>query len=140
MIRQRIPAQTPAEEKRAYQIATERDEDRCQRCLRNCGGSQRHHRQPRDGRNTLPSNLIVLGSGCHQHATDHPAQALIDGWSVPRHTTLTPAEWPARRWLMTSYNTRRLAWVLLLNEPDNGRWWIEITEVEAAYRMKKGGA
>lgn len=116
-------------------LATERDEDTCQRCLRDCGGSQRHHRQPRDGRNTLLSNLIVLGSTCHLDVTTHPRDAIAQGWSMPRHTSVLPSQWPARRWLPTGKGTVQLGWVLLLDAPDRGVWWLEIPDDEAAARI-----
>lgn len=139
MIAPKRPKLTEKQERIAYSICTDRDENTCQRCGRG-GEPQRDHRQGRDPFNTTPANLQLLCQSCHSWKHAHPTQALIDGWSMPRHTTLTPEEWPARRYLRTAYGTRRKAWVLYLDEPVNGRWWIEITDIEAAYRMKKGGA
>ena len=58
---------------------------------------------------------------------------------MPRHTTIVPSEWPARRWLPTGYGTVRLAWVLYLDAPDQGVWWVEISDAEASKRMSDAG-
>lgn len=139
MIAQRRTKLTAAQERLAYAIATERDSidgfEVCQRCLRDCGGVHRDHRQNRDDFNTVPSNLQLLGAGCHNWKTEHPTDAILDGWAVPRHTTLTPAEWPARRRIRTRFGTTRLAWVLY----DDHGGYLEIDDTEARYRMFKGG-
>jgi hypothetical protein len=118
-----------ADESTAYEIATLRDLDTCQRCRRNCGPVARDHRQNRMVGNTVASNLQCLGLDCHIWKTEHPADALTEGWAVPRYAD--PAEWPARRWLPTEYGTLRLAWVLY---GDDGRV-TEINEREAMERM-----
>lgn len=139
MIAQRRTKLTAAQERRAYSIATARDSidgvEVCQRCLRGCGAVHRDHRQNRDAFNTVPSNLQLLGAGCHKWKTENPSDAILDGWAVPRHTTLTPAEWPARRQLRTRFGTVRTAWVLY----DDEGGFIEIDEREARFRMFKGG-
>ena len=136
MIAQKRPRQTRAEERAAYEVATIRDADTCQRCRRNCGPIARDHRQNRDGRNTVPSNLQCLGLACHLWKTEHPAEAVTEGWAVPRHTLLSPAEWPARRWVKTNLGTLRLAWVLY----DDAGGWAEIDEIEALQRMGRSAA
>jgi hypothetical protein len=135
VIEPKVTPTTAADEKRAYQVATIRDDDTSQRCLRNCGPTARDHRQNREPGNTVPSNLQVLGLRCHQWKTEHPKAAVAAGWSVPRHTALEPREWPARRWLPAPFGMVRLAWVLL----DDSGGWIEIDEVEATFRRRKGG-
>ena len=145
MIAQRRQKQTDAEKKRAYEAATIRDEDLCQKCLRDCGRgvTSRHHRQPRDAFNSIVSNLVVLGgtgtTGCHGFVTAHSRDAIAQGWAMPRHTTIVPSEWPARRWLPTGYGTVRLAWVLYLDAPDQGVWCVEISDAEASKRMSNAG-
>ncbi len=117
MISPKRPKLTARQERDAYAAATARDDDTCQRCQRYCGPVQRDHRQGRDAYNTVVSNLQCLGMACHQWKTEHPVQAVLDGWAVPRHTTLTPAEWPARRRIRTQFGTVRLGWVLYFDEP-----------------------
>lgn len=119
----------------AYDIATARDRNTCQRCLRYCGPTARDHRQNRMTGNTVASNLQVLGLACHLWKTEHPHHALADGWAVLRHTDMTPAEWPARRWFVTPYGTKRLGWVLY----DDVGGFIEITDQEAQFRRRKAG-
>lgn len=135
MIGPKTEKPTSAEERRAYTLVTARDDDLCQRCLRNCGpGTSRDHRKARSrGGLTVASNLQVLGgtgtAGCHGWKEGHPQDALAEGWSVP--SWADPADWPARRWLPTSWNTLRPAWVLYTDGGD----WDEISEDEARDRM-----
>ncbi|MCA0217948.1 MAG: hypothetical protein LCH43_11410 [Actinobacteria bacterium] len=124
-----------AEERAAYDLVTKRDDNRCVKCRRWCGRIERDHRQNRMPGNTVASNLQCLGEACHEWKTQHPTEALEQGWAVLRHTTLSPAEWPARRWLRTFWGTYRLAWVLY----DDEGGWVEIDDVEAAFRRRKGG-
>jgi hypothetical protein len=133
------PKPTPADEADAYELATLRDGDTCQRCLRNCGWgvTSRDHRKDRSvGGLTVVSNLQVLGgtgtTGCHGWKSAHPAEAVAEGWAVPGYAD--PAEWPARRWMRTVAG-RRLAWVLYSD--DGGV--TEITEEEARERMESMG-
>lgn len=125
---------TAAEERRAYAMVTERDEDRCQRCLRYCGPTNRDHRKDRGrGGLTVVSNLQCLGgsgtTGCHGWKTANPTDAIAEGWSVPSWGE--PADWPARRYVPTQWGTVRPAWVLY---GDDGSI-TEIDEEEARDRM-----
>lgn len=129
---------TPAEERASYALAAKRDDSQCQRC-RKFGSVQMDHRQNRMPGNTVPSNLQALCMPCHKWKTEHPHDAILEGWAVPRHTTLTPAEWPARRWVESRFGTVRLAWVLYFDEPEHGRMWLEIADIEARYRRKAAG-
>lgn len=135
------PKRTPltkAEERDAYETVTHRDAGTCQRCRRPGLHVERDHRQGRDAFNTTSANLQLLcgpfspSGGCHAWKTEHPADALADGWTVPRHAD--PAEWPARRWLRAVFGLRA-AWVLYRNDGT----WIEITEHEALERMGREG-
>lgn len=133
MIGQRTVRPTAAEERDAYELATLRDADTCQRCRRNCGPIARDHRKGRGvGGLTIVANLQCLGLGCHTWKTEHPADALEDGWTVPGWAD--PETFPARRWVGTKRGTLRLAWVVY----DNEGAWVEITEEEAA-RLRWGG-
>jgi hypothetical protein len=81
------------------------------------------------------SNLQLLGLACHTFKTEHPSEAVADGWAIPGWPAADPHEWPGRRWLRTAYGTRRLAWVLY--DDDGGV--TEITEEEARERMTAMG-
>lgn len=117
----------------AYELVTLRDANTCQRCRR-CGPTQRDHRKNRSqGGLTVASNLQILGLECHAFKTEHPKNALEQGWAVPSWGD--PKEWPARRWIGTGLGTVRLAWVLY--DDDGG--WLEITDAEAMERMKGAG-
>lgn len=131
MIRPKEPKPTAREERQAYRIATTRDSDTCQRCLRDCGATARDHRQNRQAGNTRASNLQVLGLRCHQWKTEHPKDALADGWACP--SWALPGEWPARRWIRAG-PVHRAAWVLYDDDGD----WFEITDHDAARRMEGG--
>jgi hypothetical protein len=136
MIRPKVGKPSKAEEKAAYVLATERDDNTCQRCLKHCGpGTSRDHRQDRSlGGLTLASNLQVLGgtgtTGCHGWKTDHPKAALEQGWAVPGWAD--PLEYPAPRWIF-SQGFWHLGWVLYDNDGD----WVEISDGVAMRRMRR---
>lgn len=136
MIGPKLTKPSKADERDAYELATLRDNDTCQRCKRNCGMgiTSRDHRKGRGvGGLTTPANLQVLGgtgtTGCHGWKGSHPATAMAEGWSVPGWAD--PLVWPARRWVKARTGLR-LAWVLYRND---GRW-DEISDEEAARRME----
>ena len=131
MIRPKTRKPTAAEEREAYAIATARDEGTCQRCLRDCGPIARDHRQNRQPGNTVASNLCLLGLGCHTWKTEHPADALDQGWAVPRWAD--PARWPARRWFRSDFTfTFREGWALY----DDAGNVTEITDRQALELME----
>ncbi len=132
MIGPKVDQPTVADARRAYAIATERDGELCQRCLRYCGPLARDHRQNRMPGNTVASNLNCLGLDCHIWKTEHPRAALEDGWAVPRWAD--PHEWPARRWFRTEVGTLRAGWALL----DDLGGVHEISVDEARRRMEGG--
>lgn len=129
MIGQKIPKLTVTEEQRAYDACTERDQGRCQRCGL-WGPTDRDHRQGRTAWNTTPANLHLLGGAfgcqCHVWKTLNPADAVRQGFAVPRWAD--PLEWPAYR-----YGVR---WVLYFDEPVDGEWWRVISNAEVAQRME----
>ena len=131
MIAPKIPKQSKADDQKAYDVATLRDNDTCQRCLRDCGPTARDHRRNRSqGGPTIVANLQVMGLRCHVFVTEHPAEAVAEGWAVPGYAD--PLVWPARRWFTGDFGVRTLGWVLYRN--DGG--FLEITADEAARRMK----
>lgn len=117
MIAPKTAKPTPKQETEAYLICIDRDDNTCQKCLRNCGAVQRDHRKNRSqGGLTLASNLQCLGAGCHQWKTEHPKAAVAQGWAVPG--SKDPARWPARRYLKSHSGMVRLAWVLYTDDGD----------------------
>ncbi len=130
MISPKMPKLTKAQEKHAYKVVTERDQGRCVRCGA-AGTVERDHRQNRTAYNTVPSNLHLLGGafgcGCHKWKTEHPQEAVEQGFAVPRWAR--PELWPAWRY--------DVGWVIYYDQPDiRGRWWSEITESTAHMLMR----
>ena len=131
MIRPKIAKQSKTDDQKAYDVATLRDNDTCQRCLRDCGPTARDHRRNRSqGGLTTVANLQIMGLRCHIFVTEHPAEAIAEGWAVPGFAD--PLVWPARRWFTGDYGIRTLGWVLL----DDAGHVLEITEDEALRRME----
>lgn len=133
MIGPKTTKPTRAEETNAYELATLRDLNTCQRCRRDCGPIARDHRQNRQAGNTTLQNLQCLGLACHLWKTEHPKAAVTEGWAVPRYAD--PAEWPARRWMPSGVaGTLRLVWVLYGAYTDDQLVTV-ITDEEAMRRM-----
>lgn len=132
MIKPKVPLPSKADEADAYELATLRDKDTCQRCRRDCGPTARDHRVNRSqGGRTVVSNLQVLGLGCHKWATEHPKDALAEGWAAPGYSD--PLVWPARRWMPVALGIVHLSWV----QYDNSGLVAVITEAEA-FRLMYG--
>lgn len=133
MIGPKTPKPTPAEERRAYAAATERDENRCVRCgwVGNC---QRDHRQNRQPGNTVLENLQLLCgprgdyAGCHVWKTENPTAAVLEGFAVPSYAR--PALWPG--WRIS------IGWVQYLDAPVGGEWWRPLAESTAHLLMTEG--
>lgn len=138
MIGPKKPKPTRAEEQSAYELATLRDHDVCQRCLQDCGPIARDHRQNRSqGGLTVVENLQCLGLACHDWKTAHGRMAASEGWGVPGWAD--PAEYPARRWVQTHGGALRLAWVLYVPHELYGAYpkgWREISDREADERRR----
>jgi 5-methylcytosine-specific restriction endonuclease McrA len=129
VIRPKTARPSKADEATAYELATIRDLNTCQRCRRDCGSIARDHRVNRSqGGETVASNLQLLGLGCHSWATEHPQDATAEGWAAPGYAE--PSVWPARRWLPSQYGLR-LAWVTY----DDAGGVTEITEGDRLVRM-----
>ncbi|QJU52952.1 HNH endonuclease signature motif containing protein [Herbiconiux sp. KACC 21604] len=106
----KVAPPTAKEEAEAYEIANDRDQNRCVRCG-SFDGVQRDHRKNRSqGGLTLASNLQLLCARCHLWKTDHHAEAVEEGWAVPMRKD--PAQWPARRQIRAGRPVRLLSWVL----------------------------
>lgn len=130
---QKVAKQTEAEKRAAYRITTERDSELCVRCRRAPGTNRDHRKNRSQGGRTTPANLQLLcGSGttgCHGWVTEHPKEAIEEGWACPGYAE--PADWPARRWMGTHLGALRLGWALY----DDRGGITRITEVEAMERM-----
>lgn len=133
MIAPKPPKLTKADERRAYQTATERDSGRCVFMAWDCQGAvQRDHRKNRSqGGATSPENLQLLCGKHHQWKTEHPDDAAREGYAVPGWAD--PAKWPARRYEPTAHGTMRPIWVLY-----KARGWTEITKEDAFLRITLG--
>lgn len=137
MIRPKRLKQSEANKRDAYEVTYHRDKATCQKCRRPGLHVERDHRQNRDPFNTVPSNLQLLcgpfspEGGCHKWKTEHPREAVAEGWAVPRWAD--PAEWPARRYFRNRWGVLRAGWALYA---DDGTV-TEITEQEAFRRMGK---
>lgn len=115
---------TARQEREAYEAATERDQRLCVRCGTNAT-THRDHRQNRDPFNTVPSNLQLLCAvNCHPWKNANPAQAVADGFAVPRWAR--PELWPAWR--------HGAGWVLY----DDTGGWREISQATADLLMNGG--
>lgn len=120
MIAPKTTKPTPREEKLAYEIATDRDDNRCQKCLRGLP-INRHHRKGRGvGGMTTAANIVLLcgsgNTGCHGWVTEHPRAAIEQGWACPGYAD--PTRWPARRYEPTRLGTVRAVWVLYSDDGD----------------------
>lgn len=140
MITPKQPKPSARAEQEAYELVALRDQDLCQRCRRDCGPIARDHRRNRSQQGlTVVENLQCLGLTCHDWKTAHPDEANRTGWGVPGWAD--PAEFPAKRWLLTGVGTLRLGWVLYLPVDAWPTAWRpedtyrEITDVEAAERI-----
>lgn len=135
MILPKTAKPSKADEEDAYEAATLRDNNTCQRCRRDCGPVARDHRQNRQPGNTILVNLQCLGLRCHIWKTEHARDALTEGWAVP--SWADPAEWPARRYTRDTFGVSRISWVLYLDAPGpDGLLWTVITAEEALRRME----
>lgn len=69
---------------------------RCERCGHPLGENlERHHRQRREVGGDRLANLLALHSRCHAYITEHPEEALANGWIVSSHAA-DPAAVPVR--------------------------------------------
>ena len=131
-----------ADELDAREIVNLRDRGVCVKCLRRhtvFGISYDHRKNRSQGGDWAASNGQLLcgdgTTGCHGWVTEHPKEAVDEGWAVPGWKAADPREWPARRWLPAPHGTMRLAWVIY--DDDGGV--LEISEQEAHERMKSMG-
>ena len=59
---------------------------RCERCGQSLSDNlERHHRQRRQVGGDRLSNLLALHSRCHTYITEHPEEAMANGWIVSAH-------------------------------------------------------
>ncbi|WP_336633674.1 MULTISPECIES: HNH endonuclease signature motif containing protein [unclassified Microbacterium] len=90
---------------------------------------QRDHRQNRQSGNTVVCNLQCLCPGCHLWKGKNPAQAVQEGFAVPRWAR--PEVWPGFR--------TGVGWVVYFDGPDvDGEWWRVIAPSTATLLMRGG--
>lgn len=131
-----------ADEIEAREYVNLRDAGVCVRCRRVhplFGVNFDHRKNKGQGGPWSASNgQLLCGSGttgCHGWKTDHPTDAVTEGWAVPGWDRADPLKWPARRWLRTDLGTLRLAWVIY----DDFGSWTEITHGYAFVLMTDMG-
>lgn len=125
MIGPKVPKPTEADNRRAYKVATARNDGMCELCHHREG--QRHHRQGRTPYNTVVVNLLLACHLCHAKIHAEPEWARERGYIVS--DSIDPAVIPVLYWVPTALGGKREAWVLLT---DRG------TFVEAKRRIADG--
>lgn len=73
----------------------------CERCGKECGPVERHHRKRRrEGGDSL-ENLVVLGRPCHAEIHAHPVEARRAGFivSMSREPAEVPILWHLHEWV-----------------------------------------
>lgn len=75
----------------------------CEKCGKECGPLERHHRKRRrDGGESYP-NILMLGRGCHAETHAHPAISRRYGWIVSSYVadaSTVPVLWRSREWVL----------------------------------------
>lgn len=82
----------------------------CERCGKECGPVERHHRKRRrEGGDSL-SNLLVVGRECHAQIHAHPVESRKFGWivSVYRDPLEVPVLWHRSEWVSFDDDGNRL--------------------------------
>jgi hypothetical protein len=73
----------------------------CERCGKECGPVERHHRKRRrEGGDSL-ENLVVLGRSCHAEVHAHPVESRRTGFivSMSKDPADIPILWHLREWV-----------------------------------------
>lgn len=134
MLEQKLPRLSKADEREAYVVVTRRDAGLCVKCLRGDVIHRDHRKNRSQGGLTTPANLQLLCLWDHKYLTEHPAEAVAEGWAVPGFAQ--PELWPARRWRKGWGGIVGLQWCLYDNQ--GGVYWI--TDDEATRRMNRSVA
>lgn len=74
----------------------------CERCGKECGPVERHHRKRRrEGGDSL-ENLLWLGRPCHQQVHAHPVESRKFGWivSMSYDPITVPVLWRSKDWML----------------------------------------
>lgn len=82
----------------------------CERCGKECGPVERHHRKRRrEGGDSL-QNLLFVGELCHREIHAHPATSRKFGWivSVYADPITVPVLWRSREWAMLTEDGGRV--------------------------------
>jgi hypothetical protein len=73
----------------------------CERCGKECGPVERHHRKrKREGGDSL-TNLLFVGRPCHTEIHAHPVESRRFGWivSMSRDPADIPVLWRRSEWM-----------------------------------------
>lgn len=82
-------------------VLTVRSEMACEKCGKECGPVQRHHRKRRrEGADSF-ENLLLVGAGCHAAIHAHPVESRRFGWivSMSREPISVPVLWRSKEWM-----------------------------------------
>lgn len=75
----------------------------CEKCGKECGPVERHHRKRRrEGGDSL-ENLLFLGRDCHAATHAHPAISRRYGWIVSSYVadpSTIPVLWRSKEWVL----------------------------------------
>lgn len=72
----------------------------CERCGKECGPVERHHRKRRREGGDHLSNILVVGRECHAQIHAHPVESRKYGWivSMSRNPLDIPVLWRSKEW------------------------------------------
>lgn len=74
----------------------------CEKCGKECGPVERHHRKRRrEGGDSL-QNILWLGKPCHLATHSHPVEARKFGWIVSSYADplTVPVLWRSKEWML----------------------------------------
>jgi hypothetical protein len=75
----------------------------CEKCGKECGPLERHHRmRRRDGGESYPQ-ILMLGRPCHAEVHAHPAISRKFGWIVSAYVadpSTVPVLWRSKEWVL----------------------------------------
>lgn len=75
----------------------------CEKCGKECGPVQRHHRKRRREGGDSVENLLFVGAPCHQRIHAHPVESRRYGWIVSAYVadpSTVPVLWRSKEWVL----------------------------------------